>query len=107
MLHKFIRRIITSFEDGYDDEVKCWKTESEKNTHPPNYILVGDNVDKNVSPRFMRLEHQVKSIHSWYSYAVQDRYDVGELSKVAMLRNPNSVCVADYLPSVKDTVQLR
>ena len=107
MSHKFVRRIITLFEDGYDDAVKRWKSESEKDTLPPKYILVGDNVDKNVSPRFMRLGHQVQSIHAWHSYAVADRYDTDEASKEEMLRDLNSVCVADYLPSVQDTVQLR
>ena len=30
--------------------------------HEPSYILVGDNLDKNVSPRDMRVDHQVKSV---------------------------------------------
>ena len=33
----------------------------------PHYILVGDNIDKNVSPCDMRVDHQTKSYHYFYS----------------------------------------
>jgi hypothetical protein len=37
------------------------------------YILVSDNWDKNITPRFMRSDHQVQSLHYVNSYGVQDR----------------------------------
>ena len=33
------------------------------------YIIVGDNVDKTVSPRDMRVDNQVQSLHYFQSYA--------------------------------------
>ena len=38
--------------------------------------IVGDNIDKNVKPRFMRSDHQGKSLHYFHCYAVQDRFDL-------------------------------
>ena len=35
----------------------------------PPYIIVGDNIDKNVSPRDMRVDNQTKSFHYFHSYA--------------------------------------
>ena len=39
----------------------------------PDYIVVGDNIDKNVTPRDMTVGNQVKSLHYFHSYAVKDQ----------------------------------
>ena len=39
----------------------------------PHYILVGDNIGKNVSPHDMRVDNQTKSFHYFHSHAVHDR----------------------------------
>ena len=38
-----------------------------------SYKLVGDNLDKNIKPRYMRYNRQKKSLHFFNVYAVQDR----------------------------------
>ena len=39
-----------------------------------SYKLVGDNIDKNVRPRFMRIkQHRSQSLHFFHSFAVLDR----------------------------------
>ena len=44
------------------------------------YKIVFDNIDKNVAPRFMRNEHQTRSLHYVHSNAVKDRLDFSNLS---------------------------
>ena len=41
---------------------------------------MGDNIDKNVKPRFQRHEKQGQSFHFFHGYAVKDRVDLSELS---------------------------
>ena len=50
-------------------------TNDSSGTHLPLYKLVGDNIDKVVKPRHMRIDHQAKSLHYFHSYAVKDRID--------------------------------
>ena len=59
-------------------------------SHPLFYKLVGDNIDGNIRPRYMRLDRKVKSIHYYHFYAVQDRINLEGIPKI----NPPS-----YLPS--------
>ena len=48
---------------------------------PLSYKIVGDNVDKNITPRYIRStsNQKVKSLHYYHSYAVRDRIDVSKL----------------------------
>lgn len=75
--------------------------------HEPSYILVGDNLDKNVSPRDMRVDHQVKSIHYFHSYAVHDRADFSKLSGKDPQGKLQSDAFTKFLPSPDDCSQLR
>ena len=63
---------------------------------PTTYIIVGDNIDKNVTPRDMRVGNQVKSLHYFHSYAVQDQVKLGSLSgdgHVSDINNLFNVCI--------------
>lgn len=44
------------------------------------YKFVGDNIDKNIKPRFQRHEHTGQSLHYFHSYAVKDRLDLSKFS---------------------------
>ena len=44
------------------------------------YKFVGDNIDKNVRPRFQRQEARGQSFHHFHGYAVRDRVDLSKLS---------------------------
>ena len=72
------------------------------------YILNGDNIDKNVSPRDMTLEHQTKSLHYFHAYAALSRIDftgLGEETPTSrLLRSLDS---AVFLPSIADCQVLR
>ena len=39
----------------------------------PTFKLVGDNLDKSVRPRDMRLDNQTQSLHYFHMYGVRDR----------------------------------
>ena len=39
------------------------------------YVMVGDNIDKNVQPAFQRLDRTTQSLHYFHSYAVLNRID--------------------------------
>lgn len=62
---------------------------------PTTYIIVGDNIDKNVTTQDMRVGNQVKSLHYFHSYAVQDRVKLGNLSgdgHVSNYQQPSCIC---------------
>lgn len=44
------------------------------------YKVVGDNIDKNVKPRFHRQEHKGQSLHHFHGFAVKDRVDLTSFS---------------------------
>lgn len=69
----------------------------------PTFKIVGDNIDKHVKPRDMRLDHQSQSLHYFHAYAVRDRIDLSSFSN----DNPDQarLCNADVeelLPSCDD-----
>ena len=69
------------------------------------FKLVGDNLDKDVKPRYVRVDQQTKSLHFFHYYAVRDRIDLSSFSN-----NPNphlDLTVSDLpfetlLPSASD-----
>lgn len=73
----------------------------------PQYILIGDNIDKNINPRDMRVDNQVKSIHYFHSYAVQDRIELSDLSDDLPECDIGSLPVTTFVPSVEDCTALR
>ena len=72
------------------------------------YILTGDNIDKNVTPRDMRADYQTKSLHYFHAYAALNRIDFTGLSKETptsrLLRNLE---ISAFLPSVTDCQAVR
>lgn len=52
-----------------------------------SFIIVSDNLDKPVTPRDMRVDHQVQSVHYFNLYAALDRVESSGLSSETV---PNS-----------------
>ena len=101
-------KVLSKFSDAFDQQVVGWKRESlETTSKTPTYILVGDNVDKNMKPRFMRIDHQVKSLHAWHQYATLHRFDVEAVAKTLILKDIHTMGANEFLPSVADAVALR
>ena len=72
------------------------------------FKLVGDNIDKTVKPRYMRVDRQTKSLHYFNVYAVKDRVNLSSLSD----QKPTSVppiseAIPRLFPTAKDHTALQ
>ena len=76
---------------------------------PAGFKLVGDNIDKQVSPRFMRVDKQSTSLHYFHTFAVQDRIYLSHVSDSP--RSPPTISPKEIakvlLPTKKDDQMLR
>ena len=75
----------SSLSGSSDDNGGCCGTNT---TSLPAFKIVGDNIDKYVKPREMRLDAQSKSMHYFNFYAVKSRVDVSKL--------PDEPCLPDF-----------
>ena len=67
------------------------------------FKLVGDIIDKNVKPRYMRSDNQTKSLHYFHVYAVADRVDTSQSSnQTTIIWDPQGVNLQVLLPSIDD-----
>lgn len=64
--------------------------------------LVGDNIDDNVKPRYMRSDNQTKSLHYFHVYAVADRVNAKQMSNLMSMIDPKMVDLYVLLPSIDD-----
>ena len=62
------------------------------------FKIVGDNLDKTVKPRYMRINKQARSLNYFNSFAVKDRIDLSSLSSLKPVID-DDVNVQDLLPS--------
>ena len=68
------------------------------------FKIIGDNVDKNVKPSFMRINTSTPSLHYFHSYAVLDRVD---LSGIPDIQPPGTCDLLALLPSSGDVDMLK
>ena len=66
------------------------------------FKLVGDNLDKTVKPREMRVDHQTKSLHYFQVYALRDRVDLSDFSNEVKMPDIDSIKLDNFLPSSQD-----
>eukprot|EP00731_Ephydatia_muelleri_P036130 Em0203g5a len=78
---------------------------NEGNEEWYGFRLVGDNVDKNVKPRDMRLNSQTTSLH-FHTYAVKDRICFSHLSTDPIEIVQDSINFEMFYPTVGDNTQL-
>ena len=72
----------------------------------PSFKIVGDNINKTVRPREMRIDHQSRSLHYFDLYGVRDRVSVDHLHDEAALPDLKSVNVKEDLPTTQDEKRL-
>lgn len=72
-----------------------------------SYILVGDNLDKNVHPRFMTVDHQTQSLHYFHVFAALDRIDFHHLSNCNPICKVSDLPLTTFLPNAEDCSVLR
>ena len=72
------------------------EVESTATSTSDGFVIVGDNIDKNVRPSFQRIDRKTDSWHCFHSYAVYNRINVlnlkdsipsGEVSSASVLPN--------------------
>ena len=71
--------------------------------HHQDLKIIGDNIDKHVKPRDMRLDHQSQSVNYFHAYAVRDRINLTSFSSA--YSDQAQFCNADVkglLPSTDD-----
>ena len=71
-------------------------------SHVPTYLIVGDNLDKTINPRYMTFEHQRQSLHYFHSYAVLDRVNCADLPSDVPVGDVKSLSFAAFLPTPED-----
>jgi L1 cell adhesion molecule like protein len=79
------------------------ETRTSSHEHSTSYKLVGNNVDIIVTPRYMRTDCKVKSLHYYHLYTVKDRINTESFP----IRLPSSLndindIVKSFLPSLSD-----
>lgn len=70
------------------------------------FQLVGDNIDKNISPHDVRLDSQTQSLHLFQVYAVKDRIDFSSLDDNPSLPDKEQIQFDSILPSEEDYTAL-
>ena len=70
------------------------------------FKLVGDNIDKTIKPRDMRIDHQTQSLHYFHSFAVKDRVNFSSLPNTISLINPPEIDLQCFLPTADDQLVL-
>ena len=55
------------------------------------FKIVGDNIDKNVNPRYMRCDRQTRSLHFFNSCAILDRIDLSEYHSTPFMIHSSEV----------------
>ena len=61
--------------------------EERPDQHPQQewfgYKFVGDNIDKNIKPRYQRQDHRGLSLHYFHGFGVLDRVNMSKLSDIS------------------------
>ena len=70
------------------------------------FRLTGDNIDKNVKPRDMRINNQTKSLHYFHVFAVKDRINFSHLSSNAEMVCFDNIDFGVFCPNLDDEAKL-
>ena len=66
------------------------------------FKLVGDNLDKTIKSRDIRVDHSPQSLHYFNVYAVLDRVDFSSLSCDTSIIDEAEIDINNFLPSAAD-----
>ena len=64
--------------------------------------IVGDNLDKTITPRDVRVDHLPQSLHYFNVYAVLDRVDFSSLSCDTSIIDVAKIDINKFFPSAAD-----
>ncbi len=64
--------------------------------------IVGDNIDKHVKPREMRIDAQASMLHYFNLFAVRDRVDTSSLEDEPSIPDLSAIDVGTFLPTPEE-----
>lgn len=90
-----------------DEAVDIPQVVQQSSCTMPTFKLVGDNIDKTVKPRQMRVDSQAQSLHYFHTYAVKDRFDFSSFDDQPSLPSLEDIDVSSLLPSESDIKEMK
>lgn len=99
-------------DGGNEDEDVIHVSQNSTVTDNPlssTYTIVGDNIDKSIKPRYMRVDSGNRLLHYFHYFAVRDRIDAANLS-VSQPPPPTltpAKCAISLLPSPDDDKEIK
>lgn len=98
-----------SGDDFTDDECADFvpMNNDENSDGKRRYIITANNLDKNIKPRFMTVDHQIQSLHCFHSFAALNHISSADLSEdVPTSRFLRGLSASAFLPSLGDCQKL-
>ena len=126
--HKTATKVNKRLGENHDGKVLEWMAQTEdvppeveftlhthmdelqvavQKTAEPCYVIQGDNIDKTVRARDMRVDNQNQSLHYFNSFAVRDRIPKEENSMESDHPKIDSAPLSTFLPTVDDCTAIR
>lgn len=106
--HKSALRFVRAMGEKHDETVCQWKAALELEPPPAKgFVIVGDNIDKRITPQNMRIDHQVQSLHYFHSFAARNRIPTSHLDDKQQMKDINDLSLSDFLPTVADCTAIR
>ena len=97
--------------DDHDKPLRVWQASVSKSgsgSHLPYvYIIVGDNIDKCITPRTMRVDNQVRSLHYFHAFAALSCVETLHLDDTKPIGDIKALPLSTFLPSAEDCSALR
>jgi hypothetical protein len=109
--HKAVTCLVKKMGEDHDKPLRVWQASVSESGNGPRlpyvYIIVGDNIDKRIVPRNMRIGHQVQSLHYFHAYASLNRIETLHLDDTKPIGNIENLPLSTFLLSPEDCSTLR
>ena len=92
----------SSESDSFVSSLTSESSLSPSTSDPCTYMIVGDNLDKTISPRYMRSDHQRQSIHYFHMYGALYRVNAIDLPADHPVGDISTTPLTEFLPSAAD-----
>ena len=116
--HSTALRAVEKMGKNYDHLVAEWRElnsthlegnlqESAEPQTMAGYVLVGDNIDKRITPYEMRVDSQVQSLHYFHSYATKNRCEGIDLETIIPIGDIRNLPMSVFLPTQEECLAVR
>jgi L1 cell adhesion molecule like protein len=96
--------MLTDMGENHTEPVHVWRQQivAPSNGYSKRFVIVGDNIDKRVNPRDMRIDRQAQSLHYFHSYAVRNRVPSSHLDGTHAQCDIKRLPISTFLPTLED-----